>query len=363
MTPSEKLPEVVAPTLWTALEARHWSDTGDRVVDDERALRSGSGDRRPDRGRSASTPTDIPARGWKEVLQRVVSDLKEDHVSLLAAGIAFKALLALFPALIAAVSLWGLLADPETITEQIGGLTDALPEEVAGIIEQQLTQVAGTGAGALSGTLVVSILLALWSASAGMAGLMEGCNVAYDEVDRRSFVRKRGLALTFTVGGLVFLLLALGLIAVLPAVLGTLGLGSAAELAVRIGQWPLLALVAMGAMTLVYRYAPDRAEPQLRWVTGGVILATALWLVASAGFTIYVEVAGNLAETYGALAGVIVLMLWLYLTAFSILLGAELNAESERQTVIDTTVGDPQPMGRRDAHVADTHPDAPSGRG
>jgi membrane protein len=331
-------------------------------VADERALRSRSSDRRPDRGRSASTPTDIPARGWKEVVQRVVSALKEDHVSLLAAGVAFKALLAVFPAFIAAVSLWGLLADPETITEQISGFADALPEEVAEIIEEQLTQVAGTGARALSGTLAVSILLALWSASSGMAGLMEGCNAAYDEVDRRSFVRKRGLALAFTVGGLVFLLLALGLIAVVPAVLGTLGLGPAAELAVRIGQWPLLGLFAMGAMTLVYRYAPDRAEPQLRWVTGGVILATALWLVASAGFTLYVQVAGNFAATYGALAGVIVVMLWLYLTAFSILLGGEFNAESERQTAVDTTVGDPQPMGRRGANAADSLPGAPSGR-
>jgi membrane protein len=328
----------------------------------ERALRSGPRDRRPDQGRSASTPTDIPARGWKEVVQRVVSALKEDHVSLLAAGVAFKALLALFPALIAAVSLWGLFADPETITEQISGFADALPEEVAGIIEQQLTQVAGTGARALSGTLAVSILLALWSASSGIAGLMEGCNAAYDEVDRRSFVRKRGLALAFTVGGLVFLLLALGLIAVVPAVLGTLGLGPAAELAVRIGQWPLLALVAMGAMTLVYRYAPDRENPQLRWVSGGAILATLLWLIASAGFAAYVQVAGNFAATYGALAGVIVVMLWLYLTAFSILLGAEFNAESERQTAVDTTVGDPQPMGRRDPHVADTLPGAPSGQ-
>lgn len=321
---------------------------------------TGSSDRSPDRGLSARTPTDIPGAGWKEVLQRVASGLKEDHVSLLAAGVAFKALLALFPALIAAVSLWGLLADPETITEQIAGLVDALPADVGGIIEQQLTQVAGTGAGALSWTLAVSILLALWSASAGMAGLVEGCNAAYDEVDRRSFVHKRALALGFTVAGVVFLLLALGLIAVLPALLGTLGLGSGAELAVRIGQWPLLALLAMGAIALVYRYAPDRDEPQLRWTTGGAVLATILWLLASAAFTLYVEVAGNFTETYGALAGVIVLMLWLYLTAFSILLGAEFNAEAERQTVVDTTVGDPQPMGRRNATVADAHPDAPA---
>ncbi len=314
-------------------------------------------------GRSAATPTDIPAQGWKEVLQRVASELKEDHVSLLAAGVAFKALLALFPALIAAVSLWGLLADPETITEQIAGLVGQLPDQAAGIVEDQLTQVAGTSTGALSGTLVFSILLAFVSASGGMVGLMQGCAVAYNEVDERSFVQKRGLALAFTVGGVAFLLLTLGLIAVLPVAVGALGLGSTVELLVRIAQWPLLALMAIIVIALVYRYAPDRNEPQLRWVTGGAILATGLWLLASVGFSIYVQVAGNFAETYGALAGVIVLMLWLYLTAFAILVGAEFNAESERQTVVDTTVGEDRPMGQRGAIVADTHPEERPGPG
>ncbi len=314
-------------------------------------------------GRSAATPTDIPAQGWKEVLQRVASELKEDHVSLLAAGVAFKALLALFPALIAAVSLWGLLADPETITEQIAGLVGQLPDQAAGIVEDQLTQVAGTSTGALSGTLVFSILLAFVSASGGMVGLMQGCAVAYNEVDERSFVQKRGLALAFTVGGVAFLLLTLGLIAVLPVAVGALGLGSTVELLVRIAQWPLLALMAIIVIALVYRYAPDRNEPQLRWVTGGAILATGLWLLASVGFSIYVQVAGNFAETYGALAGVIVLMLWLYLTAFAILVGAEFNAESERQTVVDTTVGEDRPMGQRGAIVADSHPEERPGPG
>lgn len=316
-----------------------------------------------DVGRSATTPTDIPARGWREVLQRVASELKADHVSLLAAGVAFKALLALFPALIAAVSLWGLLADPQTITEQISGLVGQLPDQAADVIEGQLTQVAGTSAGALSGTLAVSILLAFVSASGGMVGLMEGCAAAYNEVDERSFIQKRGLALAFTLGGVVFLLLTLGLIAVLPAVIGGLGLGSTVELLVRIAQWPLLALIAIVAIALVYRYAPDRNEPQLRWVTGGATLATVLWLVASVGFSLYIQVAGNFAATYGALAGVIVVMLWLYLTAFAILVGAEFNAESERQTVVDTTVGEPRPMGQRGAVVADTLPDQRLRRG
>lgn len=261
------------------------------------------------------------------------------------------------PTLVAAVSLWGLLADPDTITTQIAGLVSGMPDAAAGIIEDQLTQVAGTSPGAWSWTLVISILLALVSASGGMVGLIDGCGAAYNETDGRSFIRKRAVAFTFTVGGVVFLLLTLGLIAVLPVAVGALELGSALELSVRIAQWPLLALTAVVAMALVYRYAPDRTQPQLRWVTGGAITATVLWLLASVGFSIYIQVAGNFAETYGALAGVIVLMLWLYLTAFSILVGAEFNAESERQTVVDTTVGADRPMGRRGAVVADAHPD------
>jgi membrane protein len=314
------------------------------------------GERSTGVGTRAETPTDIPRSGWKQILGRVVVQLREDHVSLLAAGVAFKALLALFPALIAAVSVWGLLADPATITQQISGFTEALPDDAAGIIESQLTDIAGADTGALSGALVVSVLLALWSASAGMAGLMEGCNAAYNEVDERPFPRKRGLALAFTLGAIVFLFVTLAIIAVLPPVLEQLGLGSGAELVVRILQWPLLAVIVMGAIALVYRYAPDRDDPQFRWATGGAILATVLWLLGSAAFTIYVEVAGNFARTYGALAGVIVLMLWLYLTAFVILLGAEFNAETERQTLVDTTVGAPEPMGHRGAVVADTPP-------
>jgi membrane protein len=307
-------------------------------------------------GSTAQTPTDIPASGWKQVLRRTFASLREDHVSLLAAGIAFKALLALFPALIAAVSIWGLVADPATITQQIGRFTSGLPDEAGQLIESQLTEIAGSGTGALTGALAVSILLALWSASAGMAGLMEGCNAAYDEVDERSFVQRRGLALAFTVGAIVFLLVSLAILVALPLVLDQVGLGGGADLAIRILQWPVLAVLVMLVLALVYRYAPDRDDPQLRWATGGAVLAGVLWLVASAGFTIYVETAGNFAETYGALAGVIVLMLWLYLTAFVILLGAEFNAESERQTARDTTVGPPEPMGQRGAVAADTRP-------
>ncbi|MFA9430818.1 YihY/virulence factor BrkB family protein [Egicoccus sp. AB-alg2] len=357
----------------TAGRGRTDAPDRDRVIDvrdaDERAASSHAADARRDTGgrdqpdgRDAGSPTDIPGSGWKSIGKRVVTELKNDHVSLLAAGVAFKGLLALFPAIIAAISIWGLVADPAQIQQQMANLTGALPADAAGLIEGQMTQVAETGSGALSFALVVSILIALWSASGGMAGLIEGCNAAYDEVDQRKFPIKRGLALALTLGGIVFLLIALGLIAVLPGVVDQLGLGQAGELAIRVAQWPLLAVLVIGALGVIYKVGPDRDSPQFKWASTGAIVATVLWLIGSALFTLYVENFGNFGETYGAFAGIIVLMLWLFLTAFVVLLGAEINAEQERQTLRDTTVGAEEPIGRRGAHAADTTPEEFEGR-
>jgi membrane protein len=307
-------------------------------------------------GRDAARPGDIPKQGWKAVGKRVVASLKRDHVSLLAAGVAFKGLLALFPAIIAGISIWGLVADPATVTQQLQAITDALPEEAASLLGDQMETVAGGESSTLGTALIVSLLIALWSASGGMAGLIEGINAAYDEVDRRKFPIKRGLAILLTVGAIVALLVTIGLIAVLPAVLGNLGLGQAGELAIRIGTWPLLALLAMAGLALLYKVAPDRDDPRFRWTSWGAVIATVLWLVGSAAFTLYVENFGNFGATYGTFAGIIVLMLWLLLSSFIVLLGAEINAELERQTQRDTTVGEPAPLGHRGANAADTTP-------
>lgn len=302
-------------------------------------------------GEDAHTPGDIPGKGWGAILTRVQMEIKQDHLTLLAAGVAFKGLLALFPALIAAVSIWGLVASEQTITNQITSFTQNLPSDAASLIEQQLTGI--TTGGGLGLALAISVAVALWSASGGVQGLIDGCSAAYNERDERSFPVRRGLAILLTLGAIVFLLIAIALIAVLPAILGQLGLGSTAELAIRIGQWPLLALVAMVAIGVIYKVGPDRESPQTTWVTWGAAIATLIWLVGSALFTLYIENFGSYQETYGAIAGVIVLMLWLLLTAFSVLVGAEINAEMERQTAVDTTTGDPLPLGEREATVAD----------
>jgi membrane protein len=284
----------------------------------------------------------------------VVDELKRDHVSLLSAGVAFKALLALFPAIIAAITIWGLVASPQQITQQLRTFTDALPENAATLLEDQMTQVAQGGTGALSFALALSLFLALWSVSAGTAGLIEGVNAAYNEGDERGFAKKRGLALLVTLGAIIFVILAIGLIVALPPLLETVGLGSAASLAIRIAKWPALALLSVAALAVMYKIGPDRDNPQLRWATPGAIIATVLWLIGSALFTVYVENFGTFGETYGAFAGIIILMLWLMLSAFVVLLGAEINAEMERQAMQDTTTGEAEPLGRRRAISADT---------
>lgn len=288
-------------------------------------------------GSDADQPTDIPASGWRAIAGRVVGELQRDHVSLLSAGVAFRGLLALFPSMIAAITLWGLVTSPQQVTEQLRTLTDALPLHVAMLLEEQLVQVAQGGTRALSFALGSSLLLALWSASSGTAGLIEGVNVAYNEVDDRGFVMTRGVAVLVTLGAIVFVILTIGLIVVLPALLANIGLGSVATSAIRVGRWPALALLVIAALAGIYKLVPDREDPRLRWVTPGAIIATVLWLVGSALFTLYVEHYGTFGQTYGALAGVIILMLWLMLSAFVVLLGAEVNAEMERQTLRDTT--------------------------
>lgn len=319
-----------------------------------------SDDRAPERapaGQDADKPSKIPGRGWTAILKRVKSGVKEKHLSLLASGVAFKALLALFPAIVAAVTIWGLVASPEQITQQVEGFSSALPSGAGELLTSQMESVATSGAGTLSLALAISVFIALWSASGGMAGLMEGCTAAYDEVDRRSFPIKRGIALLLTLGAIVFLLVTLGLIAVLPGLLGNLGLSASVQSAVEIGKWPLLAVLVMVALAVLYKHATDRTRPRLRWVTWGAVVATVLWLIGSALFTLYVNNFGQFGETYGTFAGIIVLMLWLFLTSFAVLLGAEINAEMERQTRTDTTVGSPEPLGRRGAAPADTTPD------
>jgi membrane protein len=304
-------------------------------------------------GREADSPAQIPLRGWWQVTRRAFAESKADHVPMLAGGVAFFAFLAIFPALIAALTLYGLVAEPAQVAQQVESLAGALPQSAQPLITDQLGAVAASSDGALGIGLVVSLLAALWSASSGTGNLIQAINLAYDEDETRGFLKLRGTALLLTVGALVFVLVALALVAVVPALLDALPLGPVATVLAQVVRWTLLVGVVIVSLAAVYRVAPDRDAPRIRWASTGAIVATVLWVAGSVAFSLYVDNFGSYNRTYGALAGVVVLLLWLYLTSYVVLLGAEINAEAERQTERDTTRGRPVPMGERRAVAAD----------
>jgi membrane protein len=288
--------------------------------------------------------------------------VKEDNVTLLAAGVAFYAMLAIFPAIIAVVTVYGMVADPNQVETQVGEFAKSLPSGADELLTEQLRNVTQAGRQSLSIGLAVSLLAVLWAASGGVQGLVKGLNLVYDERESRGFLKLRGLSLLLTLGAIVVAVVALALITVFPAVIDDLGLGQAGELAASIARWVVLALLVLVALAVVYRLAPDRASPRWRWVSWGAVVALVVWLLGSVGFSWYVDNFGKYNQTYGALASVIVLLLWLFLSAFAVLLGAELDAETERQTARDTTTGPERPLGERDAEVADTLGESPRRR-
>jgi membrane protein len=310
-------------------------------------------------GVDATTPTQIPWRGWKQIVKRAWAENKADNMPIIAAGVAFFGFLAIFPALIALISIYGLVASPSTVTKQVESFSSSLPRSAADLIGEELKNITSHSGGALTTGLVISILAALWSASGGVGALITAVNLAYDEVETRSFIKLKLTSLALTLGAIVFVLLTLGLVAVLPVVLDALPLGIVGTILAQVLRWVLLLAVMAGSLAVLYRVAPDRDAPRFRWVSLGSVVVTIAWAVVSLLFSFYVNNFGSYDKTYGAIAGVIVLMLWIYLTCYLILLGAEINAEAEHQTARDTTEGAPVPMGERDATVADTLPDPP----
>jgi membrane protein len=307
-------------------------------------------------GHDAESPTEIPAKGWWQVSRRSLKEVGEDNLTLIAKGVAYSWFMALFPGLVAAVSIYGLVTTPDEVSSQVANLSSSLPESARTLITTQLQSLAGASSGALSIGLIVSIALALWSASAGMSGLVTALNIAYDEEEKRNFVIKRGLALLLTVGFVLFFGAAIALIAVFPFLADHAGGGVVVQVLLEVLRWVLLVAIAIVALGLLYRVGPDRDAPAVRWLSLGSVLATILWVAASLGFAFYVDNFGSYAETYGALAGVVVLLLWFWITALVVLVGAEVNAEAEAQTIKDTTKGPPEPLGERGAVKADELP-------
>ena len=284
---------------------------------------------------------------------RVKNEVTKDNVSIIAAGLALYALLAVFPALGAAVSIYGLFASPEQIAQHMNSFSGVLPAQATQILQKQLQSLSGQEQ-ALSVGLVLGVLIALWSARKGMVALMAATNIAYDEDEERGFFKQILVSLVFTIGAVVGFLAVLLLTIAIPLALEMLPLGRAAEAVILVARWALLWGLAVLGMAVVYRFAPDRNEPQWKWLTWGSGIAATLWLIGSLLFALYARNTASYGETYGALGGVVVLLMWFFLTGYCIVLGAEINSEMERQTKEDTTQGPAKPMGQRDAYAADT---------
>jgi membrane protein len=312
-------------------------------------------------GRDATLPYQIPLKGWWQVVQRVWTESSRDNLSVVAAGCAFYALFAIFPALTALISLYGLTADPGVVEKQFDILSAILPPQAYEMVSDQIHRIADTSNRTLGWSLVVSLLIALWSVNNGTQAVFAALNIAYEEPERRSLLQFYLSAFTFTIIGILGGVLVLFALVYVPLLFRSTGYSSAFEWVVRIARWPVLAVVVLCLLSLVYRYGPCRRNAKWRWVSVGSLFATFVWLLASAGFSYYVANFANYDEMYGSLGAVIILLFWLYISFYIVLLGAEINAELELQTARDTTSGKPKPPGKRGAFVADNVAGGPGG--
>jgi membrane protein len=314
------------------------------------------------RGRDADWPSQIPARGWKDIFWRVYQQVGEDRVTLIAAGAAFYLLLALFPAIGAFVSIYGFVADPATIADQVAFLGGVLPAGGLDLINDQLASLTSQDRSTLSLSLVLSLAVSLWSANNGVKTLFEALNVAYEEDEKRSFVWLNLVAFAFTLGFMVAILLMIAVIGIVPAVLAVLNLGGFSEALIVIGRWVVMLVLVVLGLSLLFRFGPSRARAKWRWISWGSGFVTIVWIAASIGFSYYLQNFADYNATYGSLGAVIGFMLWMWLSVVILIVGAELNAEMEHQTARDSTTGEPRPMGERGATMADTLGEASDGK-
>ena len=312
------------------------------------------------RGREAENPLHLPRAAWRDILIRTWNETGSDNVGLISAGVAFYTFLALVPLIAAFVLTYGLLADASTVADHLKVLFDLLPADAASLIGEQMVAVTKTAADKTGMGLAVALLLAIYGAMNGASAIITALNIAYDEAETRSFIRTTLLSLAITLGLLlvgILTALAISALALLeglmpwaPPVLMT---------SIRIVFWAAAALGASAVIASIYRYAPNRRHARWRWLTAGSLFGTIGWLAMTLGFGLYVANIANYNATYGALSAVVVLLMWLFLSAYILIVGAELNSEIEHQTAHDTTVGAPKPMGERHAYVADTLGDVP----
>ena len=303
-------------------------------------------------GRNATDPGEIPASGWWQITKRVLRGLGHQRIGLISAGMAFYMFLSLIPTLASLLTVYGLIADPAEVRDQVAKLSGILPPDVVALLDREMARV--TGAGALAGwSLVITITIAIWGASKAMNALVIAVNIAYREEIALNFIKQRFVSLILTVGSIIFSVLVLIFLAVIPAGIRWLPLTEGLQTTLSLIRWPLLLVTSMIWLAVIYRFAPHRRGAKWKWITRGSAVAGILWVLASVGLTYGTSHFFDYSATYGSLGAILLILLWFHITGYVLLIGALLNAETEHQTKWDTTIGEDRPIGKRGAFVAD----------
>lgn len=297
---------------------------------------------------------DHTAAVWWAAAKRVFGQLDEKNLGLISAGVAFYGILAIFPGIAATIALWGIFGDPGAIAAQLDSFKAILPNEVFNLLHDQITALAIAKNETLGWASLISILLAIWSARAGVAALMRGLNAIYEESNRKG-LRHYLAALSLTVALISVALIAIACVVIAPILLAIFPLGPVAGLFAEITRWAIAIAVLLTGLGLIYQLGPNRRRAKVGWISPGAVIVVLAWAGTSYGFSYYLANFGNYNEVYGSIGAVIALLMWLFLTAYLILLGGALNAELERHTRRDSTVGKPKPLGDRGASAADTY--------
>jgi membrane protein len=285
---------------------------------------------------------------------RVYHGISENRILLVAAGVTFYSLLAIFPGIAALISIYGLFADPATVTSHLDTIASVAPGGAIDVLREQTRRLASQGGTTLGASFIVSLAISLWTANSGVKAIFDALNIVYGEEEKRSFLKLNAVTLFVTLGIVVFILLTLAAVVALPVALTYIPLPGVTALVVKIGRWPILFALVTLALAVLYKYGPSRTEPRWRWITWGSVSAAVVWLAASALFSWYVASFGSYNKTYGSLGAIIGFMTWIWISIIVVLVGAKLNAEMEHQTVRESTAGQPKPLGRRGARMADT---------
>ncbi len=304
-------------------------------------------------GGSATRPSQIPPRGWFHVLKRAGAGFTQDRIMAEGASVTFYALLALFPAIAAFISIYGLFNDPSSLGKQLDNLGGVVPAGGIDIVMGQISVLTAKDHKELGFAAILGLGISLWSANSGMKSLFDALNVVYHEQEKRSYVRRTLISFAFTLGAIAFLIVALAVVVAVPVLLKFIGLESITAVLLAVARWPAMLILLSFALALMYRYGPSRNMARWQWVSWGGIAAAVVWIGASLLFSFYVSHFGNYNKTYGSLGAVVGFMTWIWISSIVVLMGAELNAELEQQTNRDSTVGPEKPEGARGAFKAD----------